>query len=401
MTSLPSVHQTPRDPAFYANPYPFYRRLHDAGGTVFWEDFGFLCFARHADVTTLLRDKRFGRQILHVMSREDLGWKAPPVHTTDFEDVERFSLLSLEPPDHTRLRTLVNRAFVSRSIDRLRPGIEQLCHDLIDGFDSGAIDLIARYGTIIPVTVIADLIGVPRERCPDLLHWSNSMVRMYQFNRDRAVEDAANTASIAFRNYLRDLIRDRRKHLGDDLISQLITAESAEGKLSEDEMISTIILLLNAGHEATVHVIGNGLLALLSSGADRSVFLGAGCDIACEELMRFDTPLHMFTRYALEDVQYGSVMIQKGQEIGLLLAAANRDPLVYPDPDTLRLDRQAAMHTSFGGGIHFCIGAPLARMEISIAMRILSERKPGLTIDSEPKFRDSYHFRGLERLLVS
>jgi cytochrome P450 len=397
----PSISQNPRDPAFYADPYPFYRRIHDLGGTVLWDDFGYPCFARHADVSALLRDKRFGRQILHVMSREELGWKDPLTHTVDFDATERYSLLSLEPPDHTRLRTLVNRAFVSRSIERLRPGIEKLCHDLVDGFGNEPIDLIERYGTVIPVTVIADLIGVPRERCPDLVHWSHTMVRMYQFGRDRMVEDAANAVSIAFRDYLRDLIHERRKAMGDDLISQLITAESADGKLSEDEMISTIILLLNAGHEATVHVIGNGMLALLTTGTDRSIFLGDGCETACEELMRFDTPLHIFTRYALEEVQYGSVTIRKGQEIGLLLAAANRDPLVYSDSDTLRLDRQEAMHTSFGGGIHFCIGAPLARMEIAIAMRVLAERKPNLTIDSEPKFRDSYHFRGLESLMVA
>jgi cytochrome P450 len=401
MQTLPSLSKNPRDPAFYADPYPFYRQIHAAGGTVIWEEFGFPCFARHADVSALLRDKRFGRQILHVMGREDLGWPTPQAHTSAFDDVERFSLLSLEPPDHTRLRLLVNRAFVSRSIERLRPAIERLCHVLIDDVGNGPFDLIARYGTVIPVTVIADLVGIPRERCSDLLNWSHSMVRMYQFGRDRAVEEAANAASIAFRDYLRDLIRERRKRTGEDLLSHLILAKTEDGKLTEDEMISTVILLLNAGHEATVHVIGNGVLALLKHGSDRSAFLGEGCALACEELMRFDTPLHMFTRYALEDVQYGSVTIRKGQEIGLLLGAANRDPTIYSDSDALRLNRNEAMHVSFGGGIHFCIGAPLARMEIMIAMRVLAERKPKLAIDSEPKFRDSYHFRGLEALMVA
>ncbi len=396
-----TLSQDPREPAFYADPYPFYARVHAAGGRFVWREFGFRCYANHADVSALLRDRRFGRQILHVMTREELGWPEPPAHLQRFEAVERYSLLSLEPPDHTRLRTLVNRAFVSRAIERLEPAIERLCHELIDGFGRGPVDLISAYGEVIPVTVIADLIGVPRDRCPDLLAWSHAMVRMYQFGRTEALERAADDASAAFDEALRALIAERRRQPADDLVSHLIAAESAEGRLTEDEMVSTLILLLNAGHEATVHVIGNGVLALLAHGADLSAFTDQErADAAVEEVLRFDTPLHMFTRHALEDVQLHGETIRRGEEIGLLLGAANRDPTVYSNPGSLRLDRREAMHVSFGGGIHFCIGAPLARLEIAIALKVLFQRLPDLTLAEPPRFKDVYHFRGVERLMV-
>ncbi len=393
--------QDPRDPAFFADPYPFYEQVHSVGGMIFWDDYGFWCFADHARVSALLRDRRFGRQILHVMSREALGWPEPKPHLAPFEAVERHSLLSLEPPDHTRLRVLVNRAFVSRAIDRLKPGIETLCHELVDRFGSGTIDLISAYATPIPVMVIADLIGVPRAYCDALLDWSHAMVAMYQFGRNHEVERRAADAAAAFDAFLRDLIHDRRGTPRDDLISHLIGAEEQGGRLTEDEMVSTLILLLNAGHEATVHSIGNGVNAILRHNADRGAFSSpARAGMAVEEVLRFDPPLHLFTRFALEDVEIDGRRIPKGAEIGLMLGAANRDPAVYMNPELMRLDRDGPMHVSFGGGIHFCIGAPLARIELEIALRILFERKPGLRLAGPAEFRNAYHFRGLERLEV-
>jgi cytochrome P450 len=394
--------QSPREPAFFSDPYPAYAPIHAAGGMVFWEDYGIWCFADHARVSALLRDRRFGRQILHLMPRSELGWPEPKPHTAAFDALERHSLLSLEPPDHTRLRTLVNRAFVSRAIDRLRPAIEQLCHDLIDNFGTGPADLIEAYATPIPVLIIADLIGIPRSHARELLDWSHAMVAMYQFSRDEAVEHKAAAASAAFDAFLRGIIAERRTAPRDDLVTRLIEAEEQGGRLSEDEMVSTLVLLLNAGHEATVHSIGNGVSAILAQDAPRAAFSDPELlPLAVEEVLRFDTPLHLFTRHALEDVEIGGVSLRKGQEIGLMLGAANRDPAAYSDPGALRLDRSGAMHVSFGGGIHFCIGAPLARLELEIALRILFERKPKLQLSAQPVFRDAYHFRGLERLMVS
>jgi cytochrome P450 len=394
------IRQSPRDPAFYANPYPFYQTLHTAGGMVFWEDYGFWCFADHARVSALLRDRRFGRQILHVMTREALGWPEPKAHCAAFDALERHSLLSLEPPDHTRLRLLVNRAFVSRAIDRMKPAMMELCHGLIDAFGEGPVDLIAAYATPIPVMMIADLIGIGRDHAPDLLAWSHAMVAMYQFGRDEAIEHKAAEASLAFDAFLRTMIALRRKAPTDDLISHLIAAEEQGGRLSEDEMVSTLVLLLNAGHEATVHTIGNGVHAVLAHGLDTQAFAGPDAALAIEEVLRFDPPLHLFTRHALTDVTIDGIEIRQGEEIGLMLGAANHDPAVFSEPHVMRLDRQAAMHTSFGGGIHFCIGAPLARLELDVALNVLFTRKPALKLIEPAQFRDVFHFRGIERLMI-
>jgi unspecific monooxygenase len=394
----------PRDPAFYSNPYPAYDAMRAAGPAVFWEQYGFWCFAGHAEVSALLRDRRFGRQILHVMSRESLGWPEPPDHLEPFNAVERHSLLELEPPAHTRLRSLVNRAFLSRQVERLAPRIADLANRLIDGFERrGEAELIGEFAAPIPVAVIAELIGVPAETAPQLLEWSHRMVAMYQFGVTRAVEEAAAAAAGEFSAFLRAAIAARRAGPRDDLISRLIAAEADGARLSADEMVSTCMLLLNAGHEATVHGLGNGVKALLESGLDpAAVFADAGAgEATVEELLRFDAPLHLFTRYALEDVEIGGVELRRGERIGLLLGAANRDPAVFARPDRLDPSRAPNPHVSFGAGIHFCLGAPLARLELRVALPILIARLPGLRLAEPPRYRDAYHFHGLEALRVA
>lgn len=379
--------QNPRDPAFFADPYALYRRLHGVGA-FFWQDYGFWCFAGHASVSALLRDKRFGRQILHVATREELGWPARPAHLAHFDALERHSLLELEPPEHARLRGLVNRAFVSRQIERLRPRISALAERLIDGLAPG-VDLIEAYATPIPVAVIAELIGAPVEDAPLLLDWSHRMVAMYQFSPTRAEEDSADRAARAFADYICALIGERRRAPRDDLVSQLIAAGS-----DEDELVSIVVLLLNAGHEATVHAIGNAVKTLLVHGA-REID-----EAVVEELLRFDAPLHMFTRYALQEVEIESVRFAKGDRIGLLLGAANRDPAAFAEPDRLKFDRAPNPHVAFGAGIHFCVGAPLARLELRIALESLFRRLPGLRLVEAPQWRDAYHFHGLTALKV-
>jgi cytochrome P450 len=393
----------PRDSAFFDDPYPAYRAIRAATPVFFWEQYGFWCFARHAQVSALLRDRRFGRQILHVTGRQKLGWSEPPAHLSPFLDVESHSLLELEPPEHTRLRNLINRAFVSRQVDRLAPRIAELTNQLIDGFEArGRIDLLEHFATPIPVIIIAELLGVPGQMWTRLLDWSHRMVAMYQFGATRAVEDGAATATREFVDFLRGYVEARRSARSDDLISQLIGAESEEGRLSEDELIATCILVLNAGHEATVHGIGNSVKALLQMRIDpkRAFATPAAGAALVEELLRFDAPLHLFTRYALEDVEYGGVVFKQGDKIGLLLGAANRDPERFPDPDTIEASRSPNPHVAFGGGIHFCVGAPLARLELEVALPILFRRLPKLRLAGLPHYRDSYHFHGLATLLV-
>lgn len=398
------VRQSPLDPAFVQDPYPAYDRMRSIGRAVFWEDYGFWCFPGFDDVNALLRDKRFGRDVLHVATREQLGWPEPAEHLKPFMDVEAHSLLEREPPAHTRLRSLVNRAFVSRAIERLRPRIEALSDDLIDRFEGqGRVDLLAAYATPIPVIVIADLLGVPADMADQLLDWSHRMVAMYQFNRTRATEDDAVRATQDFVAFMRGYVEERRRRPADDLISTLIAAEEAGDRLSTDELITTCILLLNAGHEATVHAIGNGVKALLDHGIDPAAAFASPAATAntVEELLRFDAPLHLFTRYVLEDTEVADVPLKRGDRIGLLLGAANRDPARFADPHRLDVARPDVAHTSFGAGIHFCVGAPLARLELQIALPTLYRRLPRLRLAEPPVYADRYHFHGLERLDVT
>ena len=390
-----------KDPAFFQDPYPVFEAIRAVAPAFFWEEQGVWCFLGADDVNALYRDRRFGREILHVATREELGIPEIPAHLKPFYDVDGLSMLEREPPVHTRLRTLVNRAFVSRQIERLRPRIAALCHELIDGFEAeGEVDLIEAYATPIPITVIAEILGVPVERAPDLLAWSHAMVGMYQLGRTREMEEAAVAATIAFSAFLRAYVEERRGKPGDDLISQLIAAEEKGEKLSEDELITTCILLLNAGHEATVHALGNGVRAILRSGADPKALFATDESTAAtvEECLRYDPPLHMFMRYALEDLEFGGIPLKKGQQVGLLLGAANRDPNRYPSADRFDPAREALAHVSFGLGIHFCIGAPLARLEMQVAMPILFERLKGLRFATQPSYRDAYHFHGLDGL---
>jgi cytochrome P450 len=398
-----SVSLDPRDPVFFNDPYGAYRAIRATAPVFFWEQYGFWCFTAHADVTALLRDKRFGRQILHLVSRQSLGWSEPPERLRPFLDVERHSLLELEPPEHTRLRNLVNRAFVSRQVERLAPRIAGLANALIDGFEAdGKTDLLERFATPIPVIVIAELLGVPAELWPRLLDWSHRMVAMYQFGVTPAVEASAAAAAGEFSAFLRHYIEARRRAGAGDLISQLLSAETDQGRLTEEELIGTCILILNAGHEATVHGLGNGVKAMLEAQIDPAEAFATPAATAAlvQELLRFDAPLHLFTRYALEDLEYCGVALRQGDRIGLLLGAANRDPERFSDPDRLDASRSPNPHVAFGGGIHFCIGAPLARLEMEVALPILFARLPDLGLAERPQYRDSYHFHGLASLPV-
>ncbi|WP_308915221.1 cytochrome P450 [Jannaschia sp. LMIT008] len=381
--------QSPTDPAFVQDPYPFYDRLRVAGDLAFWSDYGMPVAAGHATVAALLRDKRFGREDPFPPDRPD--------HQRAFWSVEDHSLLQLEPPAHTRLRAQVLRAFTSARIARLEPEIAALADALIDAFPSGPFDLLDAFARPLPVRVIARLLGVPEDDGPDLLRWSNDMVRMYMAARTVEAERGAAAAAAEFADYLERVIAAKRTAPADDLLTRLLEVE-ADGVLTRPETVATCILLLNAGHEATVHTLGNATLALHRTG-----LLGRPIDAPLvEEVMRIDPPLHMFTRYATEDVEVFGHRFARGDQVGLLLGAANRDPAVYPDPATLRPDRfpDAPAHLGFGGGIHFCLGAALARMEIRVGLDALVRRCPDLTISTRTSYADVYHFHGLDTLHV-
>lgn len=391
----------PRDPDFVQDPYPFYAELRNHCPVFHWKELGHWCFAAYDEVGALLRDRRFGRQILHLATREELGWPEAPAHLAPFSKFEEHSLLEIEPPVHTRLRGLINPSFLPRQIERLRPEVERLSHELIDRFATqGSTDLIASFAEPVPVMVIARFLGVPDAMSAQLLAWSHDMVAMYQARRDRAVEDRAVAATLAFSAYMRGLLAEHRVTPGEDFLSQLLTAHDDEGTaLTEDELVTTAILLLNAGHEATVHAIGNGLQALLTRDGP-ATFLTAPATCT-EEMLRFDTPLQMFKRYALENVEYRGLKLRRGDQIGLLLASANRDGQKFPRPDIFDPTRSPNPHLSFGAGLHFCLGAPLARLELQTALRVLCARLPAMGLNGKARYRDTWHFHALASLPVS
>ncbi len=396
-----SFRQSPTDPAFVQDPYPAYERIRALGRAPVWEDYGFPVIPAHADVSAIFRDRRFGREITHVATREELGWPPIPDRLAPFYAFESHSLLEREPPAHTRLRRLASRAFTSRAIAALAPRIESLANALIDGFGPEP-DLIADYATPIPMTVIAELLGAPLDASAQMLSWSHDMVAMYEARRDREAEDRAVAATLAFSAFMRDLIAARRAAPGDALIDALIAAEDAGDRLTEPELVATCILLLNAGHEATVHGIGNAAKLALEGRLPAAAFADPRADAAVEEALRLDPPLHLFTRYALQDAEAAGRRFRKGETVGLLLAAANRDPVAFPDPAQADLSRpDAARHQAFGGGIHFCVGAPLARLEMKIALATLFRRLPALRLAAPPRYSDRYHFHGLAALRVT
>ena len=396
MPDLPVLHQSPTEDAFVQDPYGFYRKARaSCGGAFFWADFGMPAILSFAHVSAILRDRRFGRTAPPGHEPQK------PPHQAGFWAIEDHSMLELEPPRHTRLRKQVLRAFTSRRIAGMAPEITALSHRLVDAIEPGGFDLLPDFANRLPIIVIARLLGVPEDMSDRLLGWSHDMVAMYQAGRTYQTECRASDAAREFADYLADYITFRRTRPGDDLITELIAAEEDGDRLSMPELITTCVLLLNAGHEATVHTIGNGVAALLTHGYRPEYLAPDGIDATVEEILRFDTPLHLFHRWAYEDVELGDMTVPKDSKIALLLAAANRDPGAWDEPARFDPARPVKTNASFGAGTHFCIGAPLARLELKIALPILFARFPGLELAQRPRFAPTYHFHGLERLVVS
>ena len=402
------VHLDIREPTFYNNPYPYYEAIRAVSPFFYWEDYKKWTFLDHADISAILRDRRFGRQISHVVPEDSPLVVKPSPRLKPFYEAEKFSLLQLEPPDHTRLRSLVQKAFMSRQIERLRPRIAQMAHTYCDQMEeaigqNGQCDLKEVFATPIPVMVIAEMLGVPTSIADSLLAWSHAMVKMYEPTCTPENEQAAIHAAQDFFDYLKEFIIERRKNLQDDLISHLIQVEEEGDKLTEHEMICNCILLLNAGHEATVNVAGNGVYNLLQQREKWDLWRNnpALGKTAVDELMRYDTPLHIFDRWVLTDLEYKGIQFKQGDEVSLVLGAGNRDPKVFDRADQLVLERAKNQHVSLGGGIHFCIGAPLARLELQTSLPILMSRFPDLQLAEPPQYANSYHFHGLESLMVS
>ncbi|WP_404869358.1 cytochrome P450 [Kitasatospora griseola] len=389
---------------FVAHPYPAYAALREQSPVVHFEPSDQWLVSRYADVNALLRDRRLGRTFTHRFSHEEFGQPVPNPAHEPFHTLNDYGLLDLEGPDHTRIRRLVSKAFTPRMVESLRPTVQRLAGELVDGLlADGGGDLIAKVAEPLPVAVIAEMLGVPESDRHLLRPWSSDITGMFELNPDEETARRAVTASLEFSAYLRELIRRRREQPGADLISALAQAAEDGQVLSEQEMISTCVLLLNAGHEATVNTTGNGWWALLRNPGELARLRGAVDELlptAIEELMRYDTPLQMFERWVLEDIEVGGVRIPRGAEVALLFGSANRDPERFADPDRLDLGRVDNPHITFGAGIHFCLGAPLARLELTESYGALLRKAPGLTLVREPEWNPGYVIRGLKELLV-
>jgi cytochrome P450 len=389
----------PMSPEVIANPYPHYHRLRTLE-PVHRSPLGFFVASRHADVSFVLRDKRFGKDFVGRMTRR-FGPQAldEPVYRS-----MRHWMLQMDPPDHTRLRGLVVKAFTARRVEDMRPRIQEIVDETIDRVEPrGRMDLIADFALRLPVTVICDMLGIPEEDHEMIFSGARGGGRLLDpVPLSRAEIDQANTDNLATAAYFHSLFELRRRQPGDDLTTQLVQAEEEGHKLTNEELTANVILLFGAGHETTVNLIGNGLLALHRH-PDQLRLLEENPALisnAIEELLRYDSSVQLTGRTALEDVSVGGVPVAKGESVLCLLGAANRDPAVYPDPDRLDITRPNIRPLSFGGGIHFCLGAQLARIEGEIAVATLLRRLPDLRLEDaeHPDWRQTFVLRGLNRL---
>ena len=393
----------PTDPGFIADPYPVYWQLREQHPVLWNDETGQWLISRHRDVDRLLRDRRLGRTYLHQASHAEMGRLEPPAWHAPFHELNDAGMLDREPPDHSRLRRLVLKAFTPRTVEAMRGRIQAIVDGLIDDFGgAGEVELIGDYIEPLPVTVIAELLGVPEADRHLLRPWSADICLMYELNPPEASARKAVQASLEFSAYLRDLFAERRARPGSDLISGLAAVVDDGDQLTEEELIGTCVLLLNAGHEASVNGAGNGWWTLFRH-PDRLAALRADPALlpsAIDELLRFDTPLSMFERWVLEPIEIDGVAIPRGGEVALLFGSANRDPAVFPNADELDLSRDPNPYLSFGAGIHYCLGAPLAKLELGIAFETLMRRVPRLELIEPPRWKRTFVLRGLEALRV-
>jgi cytochrome P450 len=389
-------------PKMMADPYPFYARLRSAA-PVYWVDqIGGWVLTRYADVTALLRSP-------HVSS--DRANKAPLQSGPEFQalnEVRGYSMLNADPPRHTRLRLLVNKAFKPKTVEELAPFIRSFVDEALDAaLARGRMDVMADLAFPLPATVIAEMLGVPPEDRDRFKHWSDDVtaaVGNVPSNSSPELLRKSVEGMRALEAYFQDIIARRRAEPRDDLISGLIKAQEEGDRLSDRELLANCVLLLNAGHETTTNLIGNGTYALLRHPdqlkrlRDDPSLIPTGV----EELLRYESPVQLTNRILTADMELGGKVLRAGQMVLLLLAAANRDPEQFPDPDKLDVGRQNNKHVAFGLGSHFCLGAPLARLEGRLVFEALFRRAPGLRLDGpSPRYRQNFNLRGLESLPVS
>ncbi|SDS32787.1 unspecific monooxygenase [Nocardioides scoriae] len=377
---MPSVPTTSLDlgsPDLVADPYPVLAAERERHDVAWHEPSGSWLTFSHAAAGAVLRDRRLGR-----LWRD----REPAAYLEPFNLLHRHQMMENEPPEHTRLRRAVAGAFNRGHVERLRPRVRELAAGLLDELDPTGFDVLAAYAEPLPVLVIAELVGLDVADVPSLRSWSQAIVRMYEPAPSAETVDAAVAAAAAFADLVREHVARRRTEPGDDLTTDLLAAG-----LSEAEMVAAVVLLLNAGHEASVNVFGNGLVGLLCQGHDLG---GLDLPLVVEEMLRHDSALQLFERTATADVEVAGVRVEQGQRIAALLGAANRDPAVFDAPDAFVPDRATNPHLAFGAGLHFCLGAPLARMELVESLGALRTTLSCLRLAGQPTSRGTFVLRG-------
>lgn len=377
MRSVPTTSCDLASAELVADPYPVFARERRRHAVAWHEQTGRWLTFDHATASAVLRDRRLGR-----IWRD----REPAAALEPFNLLHRNQMMENEPPDHTRLRRLVAAAFNKGHVERLRPRVRELARALLATVDPSGFDVLGEYAEPLPVLVIAELLGVPTDQAPQLRAWSQAIVRMYEPFPSPAVVDAAVRAAEEFADVVRHLARQRAEDPRDDLLSDL-----AVSGLTQDEVVASAVLLLNAGHEASVNVFGNGLVSLLRAGVRPAQGTVTSC---VEEMLRHDSALQLFERTATADVDLGTVTVRRGERVAVLLGAANRDPAVFVEPDMFRPDRDPNPHLAFGAGVHFCLGAPLARMELVESVGHLLDTFPDLHLAGEPRPRGTFVLRG-------
>ena len=384
------------DEEFVTNPYPDLKRLREVGKPIWHEDTQMFLAARYDDANATLRNKSLGR--IFKPKTPETEWKI-------FNWLHADSILDSEPPKHTRLRALVSKAFNKNVIESQRGIIEKIVGDLISDIKlkNGKFDLIADFAEPLPVKVIVALLGFPEEDEYLLRPWSQAIVKMYEVNPSEIARENAKRAAAEFAAYVQKLAEERKIKPGNDLITDLVRVEEQGEKLNTQELIATCVLLLNAGHEASVNGFGNGMVALLEHESEFDKLLKNPDELAAtavEEFLRFDAPLHLFERTATADTEVGGIEIKKGQKIAALLGSANRDESHFQNSDQMDISRDPNPHIGFGAGIHFCLGGPLARLEMGIALPRLVKAFPNMQIVSEPVRRPTFVLRGYEKVEI-
>lgn len=409
MQKIPVHHINLNDPDFIENPYPVLSELRTEKPVFYDPVYNKVFFTRHADISALMKDKRLGRSVLHRYNREEIGLTQPDPRTAPFRRFQDNVFMDMEGPSHTRLRGLVSKVFTPLQVESMRGKIEQTMIALLDNINHDQVfNFVEKVAEPLPVKMIADLLGIPDEIQPMLRPWSAAIVRMYEMAPTEEEIASANQAADIFIDTIMQIAIDRKKYPKDDLISALAEVNQDGDRLSEIELASTCIFLLNAGHEATVNGSSLGLLSLLRDQKALQDFKSILNDRndeeslkkAVNELLRYDTPLPMFERYVLDDMDFGDYSLKCGQKLALLYISGNRDNSRFANPDQLDLTRQDNPLLTFGMGSHYCLGAPLARLELQIVYKNLFQRMPDLQLVGSPVFSDGFVIRGLKELPV-